>query len=88
MAGAKVNVFDATVTTGASGGTAEYRLDFKQIRKSDEYRALSNEAADEAMRFGLAGYATTAAICAELADAYADAALVWVFLEDIKDMAA
>jgi hypothetical protein len=75
-------------TISSSAAAAEFKVDFQRQRKSDWYRGLSNGAAEDAMRFGLAGYETTARIAAELADAYADAAHVWDFLEDIKDMAA
>lgn len=79
---------EMTTTADSTANTVEFRVNYERQRKSDWYRQLSNHAADEAMRFGLDGYEVTAAIAAELADAYADAATVWLFLEDIKDMAA
>lgn len=71
----------ASITTANTGTGASFELHFTREYTSDWYRLMSNHAAESAMRFGLAGYETTAAICAELADAYALLAEQWEYME-------
>lgn len=55
---------------------------------SQRYAQASNDAADRAMEFGLAGKPITAEYAACLADAWAEAAELWRWIEDTRDVLA
>lgn len=77
----------ASTENNASVSCQKFVCHFTAMYQSDLYVQASNRAADDAMRFGLEGYETTAQISAALADAYAEIAALYLHAERVAGRA-
>lgn len=69
--------------SNAASSFNKLRIDFRPETRGDRYSRLSDEAANNAVEWGLAGDEKMAAMAAAVADAYAEVASVWDAIEDL-----